>query len=54
MKSAGLKNQASAYRGGLLVTHHRISRSNPPHGTAAKGGTDEPNLLACSFEQIVW
>jgi hypothetical protein len=46
MKSARLKNQPSACRGDRLVIHHRNFLFQPLHGTAAKGGMGEPNLLA--------
>src|SRR5208337_1305800 len=49
-----LKNKTFAYRGGLLGTRHRNFPFQPLPDTAARGGTDEPNLLACSFEQIVY
>ena len=45
-----LKSKAFAYRGGLLGTRHRNFPFQPLPDTAARGGTDEPNLLACSFE----
>src|SRR5271165_712591 len=51
---SGLKSKAFAYRGGLLGTRHRNFPFKPLPDTAARGGTDEPNLLACSFEQIVY
>ena len=47
-------HNAFAYRGGLLGARHRNFPFQRLPDIAARGGTNEPNLLACSFEQIVY
>jgi hypothetical protein len=45
------RRERSPHRTGRRV-RWPIFHARHRHGTAAKGGMDEPNLLECSFEQI--